>query len=163
MRQAPGELVLVAIGRDGEPDETVADVGARPPDVLPATVALYAARGYVPPYVGYLALEAGRAVGTCAFAAPPARGRVEIAYFTFPGGEGAGRATRMAAALLAIARAADASLLVTAQTLPGAGASATILARLGFALARTVEHPDDGPVWEWELPPPGLCAAVGAG
>ncbi len=156
-------LRLAAIRRDGRLDDGEADLRALPPDVLPSTVALYAERGYVPPYLGYLALEGGRAVGTCAFPAPPARGRVEIAYYTFPGEERRGVASAMAAALVALARAADPALLVYAHTLPGHGASATVLARAGFALAGVVRHPEDGPVWEWRLPPMVLCGPAAAG
>lgn len=38
------------------------------------------------------------------------------------------------------------------QTLPEENASTSILKKLGFRLVGTVEHPEDGPVWEWELP-----------
>jgi len=145
---------LLAIGRDGRPAAGGFDLAAVPDSVLPATAALYAERGWQPPFVGYLALEGGLAVGTCAFCAPPRGRRVEIAYFTFPGHERRGLATWMAASLLAIAREADPALTVIAQTLPGALASATVLARQGFALARTVRHPEDGIVWEWHRPPP---------
>lgn len=43
-------------------------------------------------------------------------------------------------------------VLIAAQTLPQESASTTILRRLGFALVGTVDHPEDGPVWEWQLP-----------
>ena len=121
--------------------------------MLPSTAALYAARGFQPPFIGYLAILAGRAVGTCAFPAPPRGGRVEIAYFTFAGAEGQGIATEMARQLVALARAAQPAVTVFAQTRPGPGASATILARIGFVCAGVVDHPEDGPVWEWRLPP----------
>lgn len=43
-------------------------------------------------------------------------------------------------------------VLIAAQTLPQEGASTTILPRLGFTLVGTVDYPEDGPVWEWQLP-----------
>ena len=149
-------ITLVPILRDGRTADPVADLSALPEDVLSSTAALYAARGYQPPFIGYLAVAAGRAVGTCAFPAPPRGARVEIAYFTFPGAEGRGIATEMARRLVALARAALPEITVYAHTRPGPGASATILARLGFGCAGVVDHPEDGPVWEWLLPPAGL-------
>jgi [ribosomal protein S5]-alanine N-acetyltransferase len=147
-------IALVPILADGATAVPIADLAAVPADVVPSTLGLYADRGYQPPFVGYLAVEAGRAVGTCAFVAPPRGGRVEIAYFTFAGGEGRGVATEMARRLVALARAARPDITVFAHTRPAPGASAAILARLGFGCAGVVEHPEDGPVWEWRLPPP---------
>ena len=147
-------IALVPILRDGRPADPAVDLAAVPADVLPSTLAVYASRGYAPPFIGYLAVVAGRAVGTGVFPAPPRAGRVEIAYFTFPGAEGRGIATATARALVALARAAQPELTVFAQTLPRPGASTAILGRLGFALAATVDHPEDGPVWEWHLAPP---------
>ena len=42
-------------------------------------------------------------------------------------------------------------MTVFAQTLPEESASTSILRKLGFRLLGRVEHPEDGPVWEWEL------------
>ena len=157
----PPLLELVPILRDGRPADPAVNLAAVPVDVLPSTVAVYDARGYLPPFIGYLAVAAGRAIGTCAFPAPPRAGRVEIAYFTFPGGEGQGIATEMARRLVTLARAAAPGLTHYAHTRPGPGASATILARLGFTCAGVVDHPEDGPLWEWQLPPPaGLPAGA---
>ena len=144
---------LVEILVDGSVPDASLDLAGIPGDVRPATVALYAERGFVRPWIAYLALDGGRIVGTCAFAAPPREGRVEIAYYTFAGHEGRGVATAMAERLVALARAADPTLTIYAQTLPKPGASTRILARLGFVCVGIVEHPDDGPVWEWHLGP----------
>jgi RimJ/RimL family protein N-acetyltransferase len=75
---------------------------------------------------------------------------VEIAYFTFPGNEGRGIATRMASELVAIARQ-NGVRAVKAQTLPRENASTRILEKLGFSKAGSVRHPEDGEVWEWRL------------
>lgn len=139
-----------------QPDGTVVDRTLVVPEVareaMGTFVALYA-RAFVPPWIGYIAVEHGEAVGTCAFKAPPRLGAVEIAYFTFPSHEGRGVATRMAQQLVALARATDPDVQVTAQTLPQESASTRVLGRLGFAHVRDVQHPEDGLVWEWELHP----------
>jgi ribosomal-protein-alanine N-acetyltransferase len=118
-----------------------------------ATLAMYASAGSTPPWVGYLAGESGAFVGACAFKTPPdtngAEG-VEIAYFTFPGHEGRGVATRMAKRLVEIAEIHSVSP-VRAQTLPEKNASTHILEKLGFTCVGPVQHPEDGEVWEWRL------------
>lgn len=102
LHRQPG-LQLLPIGRDG--DVAVDLVGAHEAaaGVLDAMRDLYTRRGFQPPWIGYLAVEDGAVVGTCGFAAPPDDDVVEIAYFSFPGNEGCGLATRMAADLLALA------------------------------------------------------------
>jgi hypothetical protein len=62
--------------------------------VITATRKLYEARGYVSPWVCYLAVAGPKCVGTCGFTSPPREGEVEIAYFTFPEEEGRLRAVR---------------------------------------------------------------------
>jgi ribosomal-protein-alanine N-acetyltransferase len=57
-------------------------------------------------------------------------------------------------ALVALAEAVDNSPVVTAQTLPKESASTRILAQLGFTNIGTVQHEQDGPVWEWVLQHP---------
>lgn len=115
-----------------------------------ATAGWYACVGYSPPWCGYLAQRDGVWIGACAFKTAPQAGRVEIAYGVFPGWEGQGLATEMARWLVDLAGRQQPGILVTAQTLPQEGASPAILRKLGFQLARTVEHPEDGTVWEWE-------------
>jgi RimJ/RimL family protein N-acetyltransferase len=120
--------------------------------VLEATVAMYGRSGFEPPWIGYLAAENGIVVGTCGFTGPPKSGEVELAYFTFPGHEGVGVATRMGQSLVALARRSNWSTLeVCAHTLPEEGASAAILRKLGFVLLGEVELPEDGIVWKWTL------------
>lgn len=117
-------------------------------DLCASTIAMYP-QGTAPlPWVGYLAEERGVPVGTCAFKTPPVAGEVEIAYFTFPGHEGRGVATRMAQRLIQVAAASGATL-IKAQTLPEANASTRVLEKLGFRLVGPVMHPEDGEVWEW--------------
>ncbi|WP_157272193.1 GNAT family N-acetyltransferase [Azohydromonas aeria] len=103
----------------------------------------------VMPWAGYLVEENKAFIGTCAYKSPPVLGAVEIAYFTFPGHEGQGSATRMARHLVELA-AENGVACVRAQTLPEKNASTRILEKLGFTLVGPVHHPEDGEVWEWQ-------------
>ncbi|MBA4137849.1 MAG: N-acetyltransferase [Opitutus sp.] len=139
-----------------QPDGTLMDRALAVPEAareaIGTFVGLYA-RAFVPPWIGYVAVEHGVPVGTCAFKSPPHDGSVEIAYFTFPEHEGRGVATRMAQQLLTRAHATDPRVQVTAQTLPEENASTRILRKLNFVHVRNVQHPEDGLVWEWEPRP----------
>ena len=144
-------VALIPIDRDGTPRPYAGAMPEMAAEVCRATVGLYETIGFVAPWVGYLALAGETAIGTCGFKSPPRDGRVEIAYFTFPEYEGRGYATAMAAELLAIARRADSPVVVAAQTLPGRNASHRVLEKLGFRHVATIDHPEDGTVWEWQL------------
>ena len=137
------------IQRDGG----VADLPYPVPDavapVLATFSAMYDSVAYAPPWICYLVSEGEAVVGTCGFKGPPAGGRVEVAYFTLPGQEGRGVATRMTQQLLRMAEAQDPTVLIAAQTLREHGASTRILQKLGFELWGEVNHPEDGLVWEW--------------
>lgn len=149
------EITLTPIARDGS--IRVAN-GARSEllsAVIEATVALYAREGFEPPWIGYIALQRDEPVGTCGFKSPPRDGRVELAYFTFPDFERRGIATAMANALVALSVARDANIAVAAQTLPERNASHRVLEKLGFRHVATLEHPEDGTVWEWLAERPG--------
>lgn len=104
----------------------------------------------MPPWICYVAVTNGRIVGTCGFKSAPVDGRVEIAYFTFPGYEEKGVATQMARHLLMIAGDAQPDLTVAAQTLPERNASHRVLEKLGFTCKGSLEHPEDGTVLEWQ-------------
>jgi RimJ/RimL family protein N-acetyltransferase len=119
---------------------------------LPSTGGqLYLVVGFAPPWIGYLVQENEVCVGSCGFKGPPVNKRVEIAYFAFPEHEGRGFATQMARLLLRIVNEADAEVIATAQTLPRESASTAILKKLGFVLIGTVNDPEDGEVWEWQI------------
>jgi [ribosomal protein S5]-alanine N-acetyltransferase len=117
-------------------------------ELCASTIAMYSQGVPEVPWVGYLAEEQGVVVGTCAFKSAPVAGEVEIAYFTFPEYEGQGVATRMAQQLidLAIVNGVE---RIKAQTLPERNASTRILEKLGFSLTGTVNHSEDGEIWEW--------------
>ncbi len=112
-------LRLVQIGADGTPAERLDSLPEVAREACAATAALYGRVGFDPPWIGYLALSGQDVVGTCAFKTGPRLGKVEIAYFTFPPFEGQGIATAMARALIEIARTADRTMELTAQTLAG--------------------------------------------
>jgi len=148
------DLRLVAILEAGETAESLT-LPAGVASILPAMVDLYRLSGFAPPWIGYVAVSEGRAVGTCAFKCAPEEGCVEIAYFTFPEFEGHGIGTAMAEQLIAIARAEQPGIVVTAQTLQERNASNRILERLGFLQSGTAMDEDAGEVWEWRLAAPG--------
>jgi RimJ/RimL family protein N-acetyltransferase len=142
---------LVVITDQAQPQTPIAGLPDLAHDVMQAFAQLYRDVGYQPPWVGYLVLEDDVCIGTCAFKSPPRAGEVEIAYFTFPEHEGRGFATRMAARLVQIARAALPGVVVVAQTLPEDNASTAVLRKIGFAFTDERQHPTDGLVWEWRL------------
>ena len=144
-------MELIGITENGELAKPVSSAPSIAAEVIEVTTGLYRIVGYEPPWIGYLALENDACVGTCGFKSPPQNNRVEIAYFTFPGNESRGVATRMAAELIRLALHRSPNVTVAAQTLPEESASTSILKKLRFHLVGTVEHPEDGPVWEWQL------------
>ena len=152
---------LVPIPRDGNvslPGITLPEVATA---VIASTVQLYALRGYVEPWVGYLAIEGNDCVGCCGFSSPPVREAAEIAYFTYPGFERRGIATRMAQRLISIAQECDPSVRIIAHTQAEENASNHILKKLGFALTATIDDPEDGKIWEWSYEPADGRVRVG--
>ena len=145
------KVSLIPIDRDGTPRGYTGSLPEVASEVFRATAELYAKVGFEEPWIGYLALADETPVGTCAYKTKPQGGRVEIAYFTFPDYEGRGYASAMAAQLVAIAQEHESSVLVAAQTLPERNASHRILEKLGFLHVDTIDHPEDGMVWEWHL------------
>lgn len=144
---------LLKIPRNGRIDETLVSKCEMTEQVIKATKAMYSKTGYEEPWIGYLAFKNNQCIGACAFKAAPFANKVEIAYFTFPEYQGKGFASRMAQALVEIARAENPNLIIVAQTQPQESASNSILKKMGFEFAREVMHPKDGEVWEWHLKP----------
>jgi hypothetical protein len=116
-----------------------------------ATATFYKVVGFQPPWIGYVSLFEGRAVGGGGFKGPPRDNRVEIAYYTLPEFEGRGFASATARALVRIAKMEIPGIVVAAQTLPTPNASNTLLKNLGFTFKGSLVHPEDGEVWEWQL------------
>ena len=147
---------LVAITISGAPARAVEDLPDVAREALAGTAMLYREMGFEPPWIGYLAIEGGVCIGTCAFKCAPGEGRVELAYFTFPGHEGRGLATRMCRELVTLARMAQPGIVITAQTPPEHNASTRVLEKAGFRLDTELDHPEDGRVWEWRLDPESI-------
>jgi [ribosomal protein S5]-alanine N-acetyltransferase len=145
------QLELISIIENGELAKSVSSTPEMVAEMVGATTQLYKTVGYEPPWIGYLAIENDTCVGFCGFKSPPQNNRVEIAYFTFPEYESRGVATRMAAELIRLALDKMPAVTVTAQTLPEENASTSILKKLDFRFVESVEHPEDGLVWEWHL------------
>lgn len=144
-------MQLIAITESGELAKPILSTPQVAEEIVEATIQLYRAVGYEPPWIGYLAIENGTCVGTCGFKSPPQNNRVEIAYFTLPEHESRGIATRMASELIRLALDNTPGVTVAAQTLPEQNASTSVLKKLRFRLVGTVQHPEDGLVWEWQL------------
>jgi ribosomal-protein-alanine N-acetyltransferase len=140
---------LIRCGIDGLPVVPISLVSDAIRSTYAATADLYRRVGFVEPWVSYIAVNSGQAVGGGAFVGSPRENRVEIAYFTLPEFEGRSYATQTAMELIAIARGTIPSIVITALTLPEQNASATILRRLGFSLFGNARDPDAGDVWEW--------------
>ena len=144
-------MELIEIMMDGAPAREINRLPELAKDVMKSTAEMYKIEGYLPPWIGYLAIDGDDCIGTCAFKTPPVNGRVEIAYFTFPGKEGRGIASQMAKCLINLARHEVPGICIYAQTLPEQNASTHILEKLRFRKIATLAHPEDGIVWEWEL------------
>jgi ribosomal-protein-alanine N-acetyltransferase len=144
-------MQLYPIAQDGSVDVGSAQLHTVLPEVVQATTALYERKGFHSPWIGYVAVELGNVVGTCGFAGPPKNAEVEVAYFTFPGNEGHGIATRMANELLlaSLPQARAAEVRFIAHTLPVEGPSTSILRKLNFELLGGIVHEEDGEVWKW--------------
>jgi|HubBroStandDraft_2_1064218.scaffolds.fasta_scaffold463882_2 ribosomal-protein-alanine N-acetyltransferase len=148
----PGESMafsLVRCGADGSPLIPIAAVPEAITATYPANADLYRRAGFIPPWVSYVAVADGRAVGGGAFVGPPRENRVEIAYFTLEELQGLGYATRTATELVAIARSADPGIRICAFTLRESNASTRILQRLGLKVFGEARDSDAGDVWEW--------------
>lgn len=139
----------VPCDQDGNPVRAIAVMPDSLKENLRATADLYRRVGFVPPWIGYVAVADGRAVGGGAFVGPPRDGVVEIAYFTLEGEQGQGFASRTAAALVEAARSHVPDVALKAFTLKEENPSTKILRRLGFSVVGLAQDADAGEVWEW--------------
>lgn len=141
---------LHPIAADGSTPTWLGPLPGATPELLAATAARYAAGGCPPlPWRGYV-VEVRRAlVGTCGFQSAPVAGEVELVYGTFVDEQGRGYATAMVRELVALARAADPSLRLTATTAAVEGPAARIMRRHGFRRRAESMVSADGATWRW--------------
>jgi ribosomal-protein-alanine N-acetyltransferase len=105
--------------------------------------------GFHVPWVGYFVLRENEVVGSCGFTGPPKDGRAEIAYWTFPQFEGQGIAGFSCRELIAIAKLAMPTVIITAKTAPEHNASTKILQKNGFTFSEVVQDEEIGDAWLW--------------
>lgn len=119
-------------------------------ETLEPSIAYYKKIGYHPPWIGYYIEQDGHIVGSAAFKGQPLDGKVEIAYVVFDAFRQQGIATKACKILVEMAQKTDASIRITAQTLPDNNYSTRILQKNNFKLLGSFMHEEDGEVWEWE-------------
>jgi [ribosomal protein S5]-alanine N-acetyltransferase len=90
-------------------------------------------------------------VGSCGFKGAPKNGMVEIGYEVAESYRNKGLATEFAKALIDFAFSHKEVTMVQAHTLAEENASCVVLQRCGMKKMETIEYPDDGLVWRWEL------------
>ncbi len=101
---------------------------------------------------GVIHVAQNRLIGLASFnGAPDAEGAVEISYGIAPAYTGRGYATEAARLLIAYATSSGQVRMVRAHTLPAENASTRVLKKCGFKHRGTVNHPEDGLIWLWEL------------
>jgi RimJ/RimL family protein N-acetyltransferase len=140
---------LVSCDQTGTPTQAIPEMSEALVANCQATADLYSRVGFVPPWIGYIAVVNNRGVGGGAFVGPPKDGYVEIAYFTLEGEQGQRYASQTAASLVALARAHAPEVRLKAFTLMEENPSTRILRRLGFSIVGVAKDADAGEVWEW--------------
>jgi [ribosomal protein S5]-alanine N-acetyltransferase len=117
---------------------------------LSMTIEFFKKIGYAPPWIGYFVEQDGQLVGNAAFKGRPVNGQVEIAYGTMEQYRNQGIGRQICKELVELSLKTDASVRITARTLPENNFSTRILKKNNFAFTGMVDDPEDGEVWEWE-------------
>ena len=118
-------------------------------DIFKSYPSYYYKTGYNPPWIGYFIMQDETVVGVGGFVGKPINGKIEIAYGTRKGWEGQGIASFTCQQLIAIAKANEPSVIITAKTAPEYNASTKILQRNGFVFAQITQDDDIGDAWLW--------------
>ncbi len=116
---------------------------------LMMTIEFFNKIGYNPPWIGYYAEKNGQLVGSGAFKGISKDKTVEVAYGVFPSFQSQGIGTEICKELVLLALKTDATVTITARTLPEENHSAKILSKNGFELLGLIWDEEDGDVWEW--------------
>ncbi len=109
----------------------------------------YYKMGYNPPWIGYFVMRDDTVVGVGGFISEPKEGRIEIAYGTRKEFEGQGIASFTCGQLIAIAKANNPTVIITAKTAPQNNASTTVLQRNGFVFTQIIQDDGIGDAWLW--------------
>jgi len=117
---------------------------------LAMCIDFYKRVGFNPPWICYYVEENSELVGSAAFKGRPINNTVEISYGTMENHRQRGIGTRICKQLVELSLATDASVRITARTLPEKNYSTRILEKNNFVLLGFVTDPEDGEVWEWE-------------
>jgi len=115
------------------------------------TLDFYQRAGYDPPWICYYAKLNNQLVGSAGFKGKASSGTIEIAYVTFEHFRKQGIGTMICRELVTLAQKTNPALKITARTLPEKNYSTRILEKNNFIFTGTVNDPEDGAVWEWEL------------
>lgn len=155
-RDASASFMAVHLVQCDERGEPVERLPQLPPALLKncaASAQLFETIGYAPPWVSYITVHNGQAVGGCAFIGAPKNWEVEIAYFTLEEHEGHGYAAAATARLVEIAQRTEPHVTLIAKTLPQDNPSTSILKRNGFVFVGETSDHDIGLAWAWALEP----------
>jgi len=120
-------------------------------DTIYMTIDFYKNVGFVPPWIGYFAMQNGNLVGSAGFKGQPINGTVEIAYGAFENYRKQGIGTAICKQLVDLSLKTDPFIKITARTLPENNFSTRILEKNNFIFIGMVNDPEDGEVWEWEF------------
>ena len=117
---------------------------------LAMCIDFYKRVGFNPPWICYYVEENGELIGNAAFKGKPINNTVEIAYGTMEKHRQQGVGTKICKQLVELSLTTDASVRITARTLPEKNYSTRILEKNNFVLLGFFTDPEDREVWEWE-------------
>lgn len=147
------QLALLAVSREPEELQPLAEQGAMPPSFAAARSLRLAESGNNPTWASmFLIIRStdSRFVGACGFKTVLTNGRVEVGYGVSPAARGQGAATGALKLLSRFAFDAGAGE-VMAEVLPSNLSSTRVVEKAGFALVGSRTDEDDEFVHQWLL------------
>lgn len=118
-------------------------------ELVEMTVEFYEKVGFVPPWICYFVKENDTIIGSAGIKGRPINETIEIAYGTMEKYQNQGIGTAICKLLVDLSLKTDASVRVTARTLPENKFSCRVLEKNNFTCIGVVDDPDDGDVLEW--------------